>query len=409
LPQTLKYAREGTTQLKKRRSQLIDRRLLAPKLFYFFWFGAGGALLPFIGIYYRDTGLDLAQIGLLAAITGFLQIAASPIWGMLADALNLRRMLLPLTVAGTLPPVYLISRGGDFELFVILVVVQAIFSAPIVALSDSATLALLGDQRERYGAQRIWGAVGWGVSTLFFGTLVEQQGLGIVFAGYLVMAALAAASAAALPRSTLPAADLRSATGKLLRDSRWAGFLLCILLISCCGAIIHSFISLYLQDIGASGQQIGFAHALASISEIPVMALSPWLLRRWGSRAMLASAGFLYVVRTSIYVIAPSPGWALAAQGLHGLCFSTMWTAGVLEAQRLAPRGLETTAQSLFSTTVFGVASVVATATGGRVYRDFGHSALFAIAGATALIGALGLLAGARTLRAQRLAQSEKV
>jgi PPP family 3-phenylpropionic acid transporter len=382
--------------------------LFAPKLFYLFWFAANGALLPFIGIYYRDAGLDLAQIGLLSALTGLLQVVASPLWGVLADALHLRRILLPLTVAGTLLPVYLISRGGAFSLFVILVIFHALFSAPVVALSDSATLALLGEQRERYGAQRVWGAVGWGVSTLLFGALVQRQGLGIVFLGYVILAALAAAAAAALPRSTLPATDLRAATGKLLRDSRWAGFLVCVLLISCCGAIIHGFISLYLQDLGASSQQIGLAHSLASASELPVMALSPWLLRRWGPRPLLACAGLLYVLRTSIYVIAPSPGWALAAQGLHGLCFSTMWTAGVVEAQRLAPRGLETTAQSLFGTTVFGVASVLANAAGGRVYRDLGYSALFTAAGTTALVGALGLLASVRFTQAQRLVRNEK-
>jgi hypothetical protein len=40
-------------------------------------------------------------------------------------------------------------------------------------------------------------------------------------------------------------------------------------------------------------------------------------------------------------------GWALAAQVLHDPCFAALWTGGVDEAQQLAPKGLEVTAQSL--------------------------------------------------------------
>ena len=160
---------------------MIGKRLLAPKLFYLFWFGGNSALIPFIGLYYRDSGLDLAQIGLLAALTGVIQIVASPIWGIVADVLRLRRVLLPLMIAGTLLPVYLISRGAPFALMLVLVACQATFSAPVVALSDSATLALLGKERERYGAQRVWGAVGWGATSLLFGWLVQRYGLWVIF------------------------------------------------------------------------------------------------------------------------------------------------------------------------------------------------------------------------------------
>ena len=40
-------------------------KLLAPKLFYFYWFVALGVYSPFVVLYYRRVGLDEAQIGLL--------------------------------------------------------------------------------------------------------------------------------------------------------------------------------------------------------------------------------------------------------------------------------------------------------------------------------------------------------
>jgi PPP family 3-phenylpropionic acid transporter len=372
----------------------ISHRLLAPKLFYFSWFAAVAALVPFIGLYYRAIDLSLTQIGLLASLPGLILLVSAPIWGLLADAFRLHRVLLPLAVAGTLVPVLLIGRLTNYAALLVLVAVQSLFTAPVVALADSATLTLLGADRERYGAQRFWGAVGWGLSTIVFGWLIERFGERVIFAGYAGLSLLTVAAALALPRSELPQVDLRKAVGALARDTRLAGLLGCALLIGCCSAVITNFLTLYLQDLGASGEQIGLAYTLASLSELPVMALSPLVLRRWGARRLLASAGLLYALRMAIYIALPTPGWALAAQLLHGLCFASLWTAGVVEVQRLAPAGLGATAQGLFGMAVFGVASALASAVGGGIYQALGAANLFGFGGVAALLGALGLVAG---------------
>ncbi len=372
------------------------KRLLPPRLFYFCWFAALGFYIPYIGLYYRAAGLDLAQIGLLVALPGLLQIIATPLWGLVADGLQIHRVLLPLAVAGTLLPVLLAGRTGSFELLLGLVAILALFTAPVTPLADSATLALLGDQRSRYGALRVWGAVGWGLSTLAAGALVQRLGLAIVFPSYALIGALAVLVAVLLPRASLPQVDLRSAALTMARDVRWARFLGCIFLIGCCNAMINGFLSLYLQDLGAGGEQIGLAIAIASISELPVLVFAPLVLRRWGARPLLICAGLLYALRAGIYVVAPSLGWALAAQVLHGPCFAALWTGGVDEAQRLAPKGMEVTAQSLFGTMFFGVATAIASVVAGWIYRDLGSGALFSIGSLVALLGALGMLAGRR-------------
>jgi PPP family 3-phenylpropionic acid transporter len=373
------------------------KRLLPPTLFYFCWFAALGFYIPYIGLYYRAAGLDLAQIGLLVALPGLLQIAATPLWGLIADGLQIHRVLLPLAVAGTLAPVLLSGQTGSFELLLALVAILALFTAPVTPLADSATLALLGDQRSRYGALRVWGAVGWGISTLAAGTLVQRLGLKIVFPSYALIGALAVVVAIFLPRASLPNVDLRAAALTMVRDVRWARFLAGIFLIGCCNAIINGFLSLYLQDLGAGGEQIGIAIAIASVSELPVLVFAPLVLRRWGARPLLICAGLLYALRAGIYVLAPSLGWALAAQVLHGPCFAALWAGGVDEAHRLAPKGMEVTAQSLFGTMFFGVATAIASVLAGWIYRDFGSGVLFSTGCLVALLGALSMFVGRRT------------
>ena len=132
----------------------VDMRLLPAKLFYFFWFGAMGALLPFLSLYYRSVELSLTQIGVLAALTGAVQLVAAPMWSMLADLFQMRRVLWPLAAAGTIVPYLLMGRTSSFAMLFVLALLQALFAAPVVALADSATLTLLGDRREQYGSQR---------------------------------------------------------------------------------------------------------------------------------------------------------------------------------------------------------------------------------------------------------------
>ncbi len=369
------------------------KQLLAPKAFYFFWFTALGSFMPFITLHYRNIGLDLAQIGVLLSLGGILQFV-SPVWGLLADALRLRRLLLPVAVIGAVVPAVLLGVMTDFWVIFALVVTMGLFFAPVGPLADSATLAALGNAREHYGSQRVWGAVGWGIGTVAVGWVVQHLGLGVIFWVYPLAGALAALAALTMPRAELVTVNVAQAARRLLRDRRWAQFLGSAMLIGWSAALVHGFFSLYMEDLGAGGAQIGLAHTIASISELPVMALSAFALRRWGARRLMMTAGFVYAIRMLLYLAAPSPEWALAIQLLHGLCFASLWTAGVVEAQRLAPPGLEATAQSLFGMATFGMAVALANAVGGVIYRDYGYGALFATAALIAALGAIGLAHG---------------
>jgi PPP family 3-phenylpropionic acid transporter len=370
----------------------MQRLLLPPKLFYFWWFLSLGATFPYMSLYYRDIGLDLAQIGLLAALPGFIQFVASPIWALVADTLRIHRVLLPISIIGLLLPTWMIGQFSNFGIIIALVCAQSLFMAPITPLADSATLNMLGERKDRYGAQRLWGGVGWGISTLIFGWVMERSGLWIIFPSFVVLALITAGISCLLPGAKMVQVDMRQATRELLQDRRWWVFLGGIFLIGCASSSINSFFSLYMEDLGASGTLIGLAVSITSVTELPVMAMAPLALRKIGTRPLLVIGGTMLVVRCVLYAFAPSPAWAIAGQLLHGPCFGFLWTAGVFEAQRMAPRGLEATAQSLFGTVFFGLSGVIANLTGGWLYREFGYPTLF-LSGATATaVGASILL-----------------
>ena len=365
---------------------------IIPRIFYFAWYTTLGVYFPFITLYYRESGLSLTQIGYLLALPGVAQIIAGPLWGLLADSLRIHRILLPIAIIGTVIPTTLIGRFQDVTPILFLAAAAAIFSIPIAPLADTASLALLGERHAQYGSLRVWGAVGWGISTVAAGVVVERMGLSIIFWLYPLFGLLTLLTALVLPKVALNPTNTLSAARKLLRDPRWVRYMLCVLLIGCSSALMHGFLSIYLAELGAGRDKIGLAYMIASLSEMPVMLLATLVLRRWGAKPLLVCAGLAYSLRLTIFALFPDPTIVLAAQLLHGFCFGTLWIAGVHEAQRLAPAGLAATAQSLLGTATFGIAVVLANLVGGMIYQSTGSATLFGTAAFLALLGGLGFL-----------------
>ena len=49
-------------------------------------------------------------------------------------------------------------------------------SSPAIALADSAVLTLLGEEhQDKYGKQRIFGSMGWGLTMFFMGMVLDHS------------------------------------------------------------------------------------------------------------------------------------------------------------------------------------------------------------------------------------------
>ncbi|XP_076165616.1 major facilitator superfamily domain-containing protein 6 jef isoform X2 [Ptiloglossa arizonensis] len=62
-----------------------------------------------------------------------------------------------------------------FLLLLLLVIVGEFFSAPAITLADSAVITLLGEDADRYGHQRMFGSLGWGLAMFFVGIALDHS------------------------------------------------------------------------------------------------------------------------------------------------------------------------------------------------------------------------------------------
>jgi PPP family 3-phenylpropionic acid transporter len=368
------------------------RSLLKPyqwgSLYYLVYFLATGALLPYLNLYYESIGIQRWEIGILAGLPQVMYLFAAPLWAALADALHLHKRLLPLVMLATLPPMAMLGWASNFYVLALLIFLHAFCLAPVIPLADHAVLAMLGDEKHRYGSLRIWGAVGFGGMAWIMGLVAEAVGIRFIFVAYLALMALGALVAAQLPEPRLERTEpFFASLRRLAADQRWQGFLTAVFLAGITYSVITAFFPIFMKDLGAGEGLFGLSMAAAGLSELPVFFFSALLLKRWKPRGLLLGALALFTVRALFYSVIQDPRWGVVGMLLHGPTFSALWVAGVTYAGEIAPPGLGASAQSAFVATLFGLAGVTGSLLAGGLYDGFGPRVMFQAAGAAALLG----------------------
>lgn len=72
----------------------VNRDLLVSKIFYFFFYSAFGSLFPLMGVYFKQQGMNPAQVGILTGVRPFIEIFSAPFWNNLAERFQKSKALL---------------------------------------------------------------------------------------------------------------------------------------------------------------------------------------------------------------------------------------------------------------------------------------------------------------------------
>ncbi len=356
-------------------------------LYYFAFFAANGALFPYYTLFYKSVGISEQAIGVLVALPTLITLFASPLWSGLADALRLHRRLLPLSLLATMSAVVMLMQSQSFAALAAFILLQAFCAAPIVSLADNAVMELLGDQKHLYGKLRLWGAVGYGITALISGAFIDRFGFQASLAIYVSLMLVTIFVSTRLPAPQLTTPPLLRDLGQMLTNQRWMIFLGSLFLVGACSAILNSFFVLYMQALGASAAMFGLAIVVASLSELPVFALAPRIVKRGNASTLLMIAFGAYAVRAFLCSLVTDPWMGVAVQLLHGLTFSALWTASVTYAREIAPPGWSATAQAAMGSVFFGLAVGAGALLGGTLYANAGPVFTFQVAAVLALAG----------------------
>lgn len=370
------------------------------QLLYLFCYMAWGALFPFLNLHYRRLGLSGVQIGTLSALTVAVGTGGALVMSGFADRYRAHRLVLVAAMGAAIGAVLGLSGAGTYGGILVWAATLAVVGSPISPLVDRAAVEASARSEGGYGRLRVWGTVGWALSTVLLGEVARRGGLGWTFRGYALFMGGALLVALTMPIAASGAGGSAAEILRQLRVPRTALFLGGVFLLGVTLGAGGNFLSLYLEDLGATETVVGLAWTVVTLSEIPVMWGAKRLLDRLGALPVVTGSVLLFALRWFLLSLAPSPAWALATQLLHGGAFAAFLAGGVLEISALAPPGATTTALAVFNTLAFGVSSTVGAVLGGYLCDTLGLRALFQILALGCLVAVAVLGASGRMGRA---------
>ncbi len=359
-----------------------------PFTFYFLYFAALSAAMPFFVLFYQGLGFTGAEIGLLTGVPPLITLVASPFWTSLADAKRWHRPVMGLGTLVAVLVVFFLPSVTGFAVVFAMIVLYNIFIAPVSSLADSGTMTMLGEERAMYGRVRLGGTIGWGVFAPIAGALVQNYGLKIGFWAFsAIMLINMFVSQKFVHSVRAEGAAKPGGIRVFLTNRRWIVFLFVAFLGGVGSFSAASFLYPYMNGLGASKTMMGWALTISTLTELPIFFIGHRLVKKFGSSGLLTLSLVMFGVRSLLYAAVSAPWMVLIVQAFGGMIFPAMWTAGVSYADENAPAGLKASAQGLFGAFSFGVGSAFCGFICGPLLESIGGRGLFLVLGIVILAG----------------------
>lgn len=356
---------------------------------YFFYFAFVGAFAPYFTLYLQDIGLNAWEIGVLMSVPQVMRLLAPNLWGWLADRSGRRAPIVrSAALFSTLGFIgFFLTR--DYAPMLLAMALVWFFWSASLPLVEAMTLDRLVGQTERYGRIRLWGSVGFIVSVLVIGAMLDHLPIEALLWACLFILASVLASALTLAESKVGAGRTAEPLGSLLSRPEVIVLLTACFFMSVAHGPLYVFYSIHLVDHGYDKTAVGLFWSLGVLAEIGVFVYMPRLMQRFSLHAILLASFVIAVVRfLMIGWGADSPVILFIAQLMHGATFGAYHAGAVAALTRWFSPQQQARMQGLYGSLSFGAGGMVGGLASGEAWERIGAGMTYTLAALFAAIGA---------------------
>src|SRR5882724_7182353 len=265
--------------------------------------------------------------------------------GLVADRFFAsERVLAVLHLVGAVV-LYLVTKVTGFPAVYALILAYCLCYFPTIALTNSLTLQHLKDTGRDFPLVRVFGTLGWIASGVTVGHLrVETSSVPFLLAAgaSVAMSLLSLILPHTPPPSKGQTTTVRKVLGLdalvMLKRPSYAVFAVASILACIPLTFYYSFTNTYLNDVHV--QNAAGKMALGQVSEVGMMLLMPFILRRMTVKRILLMGMAAWSVRYILLAYGNAGGgmWMFyAAILLHGICYDFFFMTGQLYTDQEAP------------------------------------------------------------------------
>lgn len=359
--------------------------------FYFFYFALLGALVPYWGLLLRERGFDAAAIGELMAILMATKVVAPNIWGWLGDHLGHRMRIVQLASLVSVLAFAMMFWAHSYWAIAAVMILYSFFWNASLPQFEVVTFTYLKERVARYARIRVWGSIGFIMTVIVLGALVEHHGAEVVLPVVLaIFIAIWLSSLLVADPNPEPHPQDQQPLKEILRRPAIIGFFVAVFLMQVSHGPYYAFYSIYLKDHGYTESLIGQLWALGVLAEVGLFVVMHRLLQHFGARRVLIASLLLAALRwVLIGGFAANFALVLAAQLLHAATFGTFHAASIHLVHHYFRGRHQGRGQALYSSLSFGAGGAVGSLASGYAWQGWGAQMTFAVATLAAALGAL--------------------
>lgn len=363
--------------------------------FYFAYFALLGGVAPFLSLYFESLGFSPARIGELVAIPMLMRCIAPNLWGWLGDATGQRLLIVRVGALLTALCFAGIFWRQDYWWLAAVMALHSFFWHAVLPQFEAITLAHLGNQSARYSQLRLWGSVGFILTVVLLGLLLQRAGMAVypmAMFGIMLLIAVCSTLVPQPPRQPASAAVAGDGFVQRLRQPGVPAFFVAVALMQLSHGPYYTFLSIHLEALGYSRGLIGMLWALGVLAEIVLFMFMHRLLAWISLRQLLVVSFALAALRWLLLgKLAEEMLVLVFAQLLHAATFGAFHVASIHLVQQRFGERYQGQGQALYAT-LAGIGGALGALCSGYAWAGMGPTLTFAAAALAAFVGMLLLL-----------------
>jgi MFS transporter, PPP family, 3-phenylpropionic acid transporter len=356
--------------------------------YYFFYFAALGAFLPYWNLYLKHCGFNANQIGGLSALVVATRIISPNVVGYIADRTGKNMLIIRLAALYCVLVFAYFLFPQNYLHFVVVTAGFGLFWNASLPQFEAVTLSHLQGQTQHYSRIRLWGSVGFIAAVMGGGRYFDQHPIqhlpSIVTALLLAcwLATLITPEAKTNPHHTSPT-DWQH----IVKQPEVLAFLASNILLQISHGPYYVFYSIYLTDYHYNPSLTGVLWALGVAAEIVLFMAMRVLLRWFSLRCLLLASLLLSAVRWLLVAFSPTylPG-LIVAQLLHAASFGSTHVIAMALVQQFFGRQHQGKGQALYSSVSFGIGGMLGGLYSGHYWVTLGSQWVYVIVAGCCLL-----------------------
>ncbi len=362
---------------------------------YFAYFAFVGAYLPYFGLFLESRALTPSEIGIVMSLGQVMRMLVPTFWGWLSDRRGERTSLVRSSALLSFVAFAAYFVADDFlGLLAASLVLHLVWSGAL-PLVEALTFASLRDDLGAYGRIRLWGSIGFIVTVLGVGSLLDHFATGsLLWVAWAVLALVVVVAWSLRDPPLHQAVSIRNESVRI-NDPRVVALLLAGFFMVTAHGPLYVFYSIHLVGNGYGKSLTGVLWSLGVVAEILVFLAMPRLSRYFSLKKILLACFVLAVLRFILI------GWyvdslllLLFAQLLHAATFGAHHAASVAALHQWFPARQQGRIQALYGSLSFGAGGMVGALVAGHTWEAYDASFTFGVAAAMSAVGLLVVAVG---------------